>query len=67
MLKKARGHPQRARWAAGEQIVRHAARKGALEEIPTAFSGAAPVMKRATISSVVARCQVVFEAAGSYK
>ena len=34
---------------------------------PTAFSGAAAVMERATISSVVAHCQMVFETAGSYK
>ena len=33
----------------------------------TAFSGAATVMKRATISFVVAHCQMVFETAGSYK
>ena len=34
---------------------------------PTAFSGAAAVMKRATISSVVAHCQMVSETVGSYK
>ena len=34
---------------------------------PTAFSCAAPLMKRATISSFVAHCQMVFEAAGSHK
>ena len=38
-----------------------------LKRYPTAFSGAAAVMERATISSVVAHCQMVFETAGSYR
>ena len=67
MLKKARdahnGH-------AGQQGSRDRGTQHEMElskRCPTAFSSASAVMKRAITYSVVVHCQMVFEAAVSYK